>query len=479
MHSIKEKIKITMRQAQEIAEEVLEKSVNQMNKLFVTYRGRYLTQLGKESNYSFITTKHATLNDFVIRQHLNQSQTIGIKLGVGGLTNFLAFDIDIMNENDRKSTTIKLVDLLNTYYGILKEDIHVWYSGSKGYHVDLYFDNMIPEKSLLPFYKEVLSKLNESSNRIERRPTTGQGVKLPLGKHKKTGYFCCYVDNITLKPLPIEYFLKIKQISLKEFKETILEDCKIRTKLAYKEPKDSDSEEVMLSKKYKEVDGQAIEKGVIKILNLGYLIENSSRNNFTYYASMILKDQGHSQEDCINIIAKILRNTMENPKTRNFLDINWTWESLIKETRRVVKNTYENNWHLNVIKSREVTFYKSEIDQIIKLKRKILKRLLFSLLLHSKKYADRNGIFYCSYSTLSDYGNDSNRGRTRKNILELQKLGLIRVISSGVYIDENKCSPNYYRVELLCRDKEELSKTFSSNEHIEFEDIVKFFHPEE
>lgn len=472
---IKEKTKGTVKVFQEVTEENNE-ILTQMNNLFVTYRGSYLMQTGEGPTASYTTIKSKKLSDYILRQHLNQYQTIGIKLGPEGLTKFMTFDVDIMDEGDRRNVTIKLVSLLNRYYGIPREDIHVWYSGSKGYHIDLYFDNMIPEKSLLSFYQEVLFGLNESVNRIERRPTTGQGVKLPLGVHKKTGDFCCYVDNVTLNPLPTEYFFEIKQINLGEFKELVLDDCKVDINLEYKESESSD--EIVSSKGYGNLDSRSIESNVINILTRGHLVESSSRDKFTYYAAMILNGQGHTQEDCIKLISIVLRSTMENPETRKYLDKKWTWDSLIKETIRIVKYVYKINRRLHITKSKEVTFYKNEIDQIKKLKRKPLKRLLFSLLLHSKKYSDGNGIFYCTYSTLGKYGNDSNRGRTKKNILELEKLGCIKVVSSGVHIAKDYCAPNYYKVTLYRKNKGELSKTFSSGAYIEFKDVLRFFYPE-
>lgn len=454
-------------------EQTVDKIVEHLGTLFITYRKQYLIQLGKEQGYRYISTKRAKLTNDVVTSHVNSEKTVGVKLGNQGLTKFLTFDIDIINEEDRKETTLKLVQKLNEYYGISMQDIHVWFSGKKGYHVDLYFDDIIPEKMLIPFYNEVLLVLSETAKRIERRPTTGLGVKLPLGVHKETGEVCYYVDNQTLEKLPLSYFLDIEPQSLTDFKEYILDDIS--------EPVSIQESELPLSSgDYdKKFDGSEVRESILSVLKTGHLLSAGSRNDFIYYGSMVLKGEGHELEDTFDIIFEILRNTYVEEKTRKYLDRNWSLESLAKETMRVVKNTYKRDYRIS-LKAREVTFYKEELDIIMTIKRKNLRRLMFSLLHHSKKYANGDGSFYCTHKKLAEMGNDSNSGRSMGNIRELEKLGFIRVLSSRVFVSDDRCQPNYYKVLIDVPHTDTPSQvTYDSTEYLELEQVVRELYSKE
>lgn len=60
-----------------------------------------------------------------------------------------------------------------------------------------------------------------------------------------------------------------------------------------------------------------------------------------------------------------------------------------------------------------------------------LKQLLLSLLIQSKRYADEQGSFYTSYSTIEKYGNfsiGSNRSRILKYLMKLEQKGYIEIV---------------------------------------------------
>lgn len=446
-------------------DETIKKIVEQMNKLFVTYRGKYVMQTGEGQSVSYITTKRAKLTDNVLVKHIIGDRTVGVKLGNYGLTRFLTFDIDIKDVEDRKQTAHSLVELLNEYYGIPMKDIHVWYSGSKGYHVDLYFDDVIPEQKLLPFYNEVLMLLSETSERIERRPTCGQGVKLPLGIHLGTGKTCPYVDNQTLKPLPTSYFLNIEPQSLEDFKENVLDE-------EFQSELDSTLDVSVQGKNYEiKIDGRVVRKGITDVLKAGHLLSSGTRNNFTHYGSRLLKSEGHSEEDTFDILFEVLRETYTEPNTRKYLKSDWTLQTLAEETRRVVQLTYKKGYSISST-AKEVTYYQSEMDVVMSVKSKKLRRLLFSLLHHSKKYASEDGTFFCTHKILADMGNDSNAGRSMKNIRELESMGLVIVVSSRIFLNQTECAPNIYKVLLNPLEGDELKLTYKAHETLNLEQVI-------
>lgn len=137
-----------------------ESIIKKINELFITYRKTYLLQYElNQGDCKYREVKHY-LTDTIIDKHLANQLTVGIKLGAGGLTKFFTFDVDIKdNKYECQDVTRKLVNLLIDHYGIPKNDIHVSTSGQKGYHVDLYFTDVIPESKLIPFYEEVLRNM--------------------------------------------------------------------------------------------------------------------------------------------------------------------------------------------------------------------------------------------------------------------------------------------------------------------------------
>src|SRR5699024_1888135 len=112
-----------------------------------------------------------------------------------------------------------------------KDYITVSFSGSKGYHVELFFDEAIQWQALEPFYKEVLLKLGKTKKEIELRPT-GNGLKLPLSTHRKTDNLSLisrFNNNFTGLILlnqeeSVKYLLNVKRINLDEFKELVLDE---------------------------------------------------------------------------------------------------------------------------------------------------------------------------------------------------------------------------------------------------------------
>lgn len=110
-----------------------------MGKLYVTYRKKFLEQyLDKEKNIVKWTENKYALNDQMILKHLIQQKTIGVFAG-SIITSFMCFDIDVKDNELAKWVVYKIVDCLQNL-GIAGKYIHISLSGSKGYHVDVFFN---------------------------------------------------------------------------------------------------------------------------------------------------------------------------------------------------------------------------------------------------------------------------------------------------------------------------------------------------
>jgi len=212
-----------------------------IDKLIELYIGNNTTHLiqfphGKYSPklYVFSYDRLEVINKLLIN-HIKGGITYAGSTG-GMPRKFITFDVDSFTNHASRRVTQKLSDTLETEYGVNRKDIHVSYSGSKGYHVELFFSEQIDDEHLRGFYRSVLDRSGlfpeggitttlESAFRpayrvrVEYIPSSIVGVKLPLGIQQKTGKRCWFVDNETMELLEdddsFNYLLKIKPISPK------------------------------------------------------------------------------------------------------------------------------------------------------------------------------------------------------------------------------------------------------------------------
>ncbi|RSK36612.1 TOTE conflict system archaeo-eukaryotic primase domain-containing protein [Bhargavaea beijingensis] len=196
--------------------------IKKMNNLFITERKKYITQnedgngynwweIGKKRNFK-------KLQDYMLEYHLRGKRTYGIFSGPE-VSKFITFDVDMVSNE----LVLSLYKELNQI-GISSKYIHTSWSGSKGYHVDIYFSDVIHVSRVkrLFDYMEFRLKRNFPNFDIERilefRPSPTQGVKLPLGVNlankDPNSNICWYVDvKDGLKPIrTLEYILNIEPI---------------------------------------------------------------------------------------------------------------------------------------------------------------------------------------------------------------------------------------------------------------------------
>lgn len=169
-------------------------------------------ELGEAKYYTNILERKRVKSYFLyenlIKKHILFEETIGTFANVKyDYTKFITFDVD-----SKEPTYINtLIEVLNTI-GIREENILVSSSGNKGYHVDLFFEkvnNKYPSVNTVQnFYYKVIGEvqniiiekninllISPLDKKIEFRPTSVQGCKLPCGKHKETGNFCNLFEN--------------------------------------------------------------------------------------------------------------------------------------------------------------------------------------------------------------------------------------------------------------------------------------------
>lgn len=472
----------------------LKSLVSKFNDLYITYRKEFLEQF--KTSY---TTRKYTLTDYHIEQHLLLNRTVGIRLGGQGHTVFMTFDVDVENDLQRaESITVDIVRTLHEYYGIEYDDIHVDFSGKKGYHVTLFFDRAIQDFKLFPFYREVLERVEVTDTEVEFRCSSAYGMKLPLGVNQQTKAFMCFctVDveagRITKlsKSKSYEYFLNITQINLNDFQDLILNDFeddtskKVTTlsKAQATEYESIFSELNVNGKTAKDLENEAKE-----IITLNRLKYASSRHKTTLLLATFFKSQGYEQDETTGFINNILLNTYDNYRT--LISADTSKEYMLKQVIRLVNLAYLKGYQFSN-SDKEIRIYKSEVETILSLNKSQHKTLAFSLLVQSKRHANKkspqDADFYTAYSTLEKMGNTKNRTRLLNYLLELEQMELIKIIERNEFDKERSKAenriikkPNRYCVTFHKQDENETGLLLKSNEQIELAEVVAHFFDKE
>ncbi|MFB5192022.1 TOTE conflict system archaeo-eukaryotic primase domain-containing protein [Alicyclobacillus fastidiosus] len=141
------------------------------------------------------------LTNTMLHNHLNGSAPLAI-FASGPSSSYFGFDVD--SKELAASHTLKLVDSLEAL-GIPRQYVHVSFSGSKGYHIDLLIDGKMSFEKWNDIGEYVVEVAGLTDESIEFRPgrKNGQAYKLPLTLHPKTGNFAGFCDNRTLESYDI------------------------------------------------------------------------------------------------------------------------------------------------------------------------------------------------------------------------------------------------------------------------------------
>lgn len=217
--------------------------IDKLSALYVQGKSSSLIQLpnGRYSRLSYEPFCNVSnIIDSQLKAHLKGEITFAAFID-DYTSKFMTFDADCNVNYPARWLTLKLADTLEMEYGISRKDIHISYSGGKGYHTDLFFSEQVPIAELRAFHRSVLDSIGlfpkdgniaswESATGhtfmagLELKPTMMHGSKLPLGIQQNTGRRCWFVDNETMEPLEdedsYEYLLNIEPIPPK-----VITDC--------------------------------------------------------------------------------------------------------------------------------------------------------------------------------------------------------------------------------------------------------------
>ncbi|ASN06848.1 TOTE conflict system archaeo-eukaryotic primase domain-containing protein [Virgibacillus necropolis] len=438
--------------------------VSKFNELYIQTRSKYLVQFqnGKYITLSYAPDNKVTkFNDSMINTHLKGDLTYGVFAG-GHFSKFITFDVDCANEGLSRWIALKLVLVLETEYEISRKDIHVSYSGGKGYHVDLFFTEQIKVEELKAFHRSVLVSVGSlPEGQIEFRPSWSQGVKIPLGVHQKTDNRCWFVDNETLEPLvedaSYDYLLSVEPMPA----ETITD-----TDFGLTDEQITEFETIVASTDItvNAVDLSKALQNAGRIIETGRLTASGTRHKTTFTLACFGNTQGWEEDETVGVIMDIMLAT-----PREYFSEGSTPEYWLKEAERLVKYVFDNDITLKS-SDKALTIYKSEILAVLSCGTFRQKQLAYAMLVTSKRYGN---IFYLTVNTAMKMIGTTSRETVQNAIKKLVESGFITYHRKGELdkarsfeIGQVRYKPNKYKLAFEKPAEGEKAVQVTSNQSI-------------
>ncbi|KLV28664.1 TOTE conflict system archaeo-eukaryotic primase domain-containing protein [Priestia megaterium] len=438
-------------------EEHKNRIIDQLTRLYVAEDGRYLVQL-KSGKYS---TRKAGFNERAdgrkfdvprlgrehIVNHVQGKRSIGVFATKDNKSKFMTFDLDFENDwNMVKWIGYRIIFTL-VECGVPEEHIHVSFSGNKGIHIDLLFDNLIDVPTLKRFREHVLQIADidtDIHSKIEFRPAQ-QGVKIPLCRHLKTGNWCTFRDPFDIdRELNDEYVLQIEPMDADLFMENVIGRINDEYELEPVESNEpiepikpveplNDREIIEQSKQYKPnpieshgvgVDREITVKTYLKYWNDGFPTKGT-RHNITFVIANMWRE--HFNYDESTVMEMMVEWIQRQPQS----SMNTPMAEAVEDTKNIVRDVFKNRY--SFLKERtHISFSVTELRTILTAtnsKGKALtpkqKTLLFALLGHSKRHGD--GIFYMTYDQMTEATEIKKREHLMNAITEFESVGLIHI----------------------------------------------------
>ncbi|MDD2998150.1 MAG: hypothetical protein PHV05_03740 [Candidatus Riflebacteria bacterium] len=428
------------------------------------YKQKYSVGLVEFINQRYITTRHKwlsyndkgvfhqtnargwSLNDSDIKNHLAGKDCIGVHVPQSA-SKFCGLDVDSGDFND----VLSILDAFGRL-GIDRQNYLISVSGRKGWHVDLFFDELVSKALIQSFYTIILAETGLNSEQVELFGGNAKGYKLPFGVHCETGKKCVAVDEFG-QLLPDDEIFHVKPMSVEALQDICdinnLSKADLALMLAGERLADS-------------VNALPIYDAGLAVENIKRLIaegvheigiRNKSLFRVAVYAHQYLKLK---QFDCIDF----LRTWIADKWSAAVVDA-----AIIKSVEYVVRSVYRRNYKL----TRKIEISLADIREVMsvdsghKLQTERLRRLYYALLIHSKIFAGAEGnpedCFTMSYGQIRDaicYEGKKQDGKTINASLEkLAEMGKLQFVCKGerrekIGHDGKIFKSNVYRLPAFC-----------------------------
>lgn len=406
-------------------DEILNKQLKAINDLYISVRDVYISQ-NKDGTYSHSRAfkNNAKLTDGIILQHLKKHKTIGIMCPEKS-SKFITFDVDAegYNEQERRAIVRGLIREI-VKFGIPRQFIYTINSGNKGYHVNIFFDEMTYLSLLHKFYEHIVYMAGYNNLLVEFRPTPTIGVKLPLSTHKKTGNTSYFVDdnfNVINDGL---FITSIKKYDRDIFQEMTMELAEEKELIKKVRVLGSD----LCPNKF-----QLMSRKDIEIIESEGLTQPSTRNYISVQLGVLYNSNGLDKKSAIielnKWISKQNKEMFSTPLVRCYA-----------ENTKIIDWVYNNDIKYSLKQNMVIKISDKEFSVVDKIIDKNCRRILFSLLCHSKRYMSNNDNFYMTYTQIQ-FHSKVRRPNIKKSLDWLIENGYL----IGIRLSEIKQS-NIYKI---------------------------------
>lgn len=438
----------------------LNDAIAKINQLYISTRKKYIVQTSETymTLNGYESDRVWTFKDQLIKRHLEGRNTYGV-FNANNYNKFITFDVDFADDAGMaRWATYKVIDALQNYYNVPSRDIHVSFSGNKGYHVDLFFDKNITLTDARRFYEMVLITVDLPPNRVEFRPSFSQAVKLPLGIHQKTGSRCWFVDRETLEP--IESFDYLDDVEPMD--HSVILDALIEL---------TDEQQAEFQRVAEQTNTQVnvatVERSyakVTQILDGRRLLYPNTRHEVTLLLASFFNSQGYERDEAVMHIMSVLENTPPSYFSEGSKPEFWR-----KEATRLVDLAFDNDYRLGN-DDRPLTLYKSEMLAVLSVGTFRQKQLAYAMLITSKRYGST---FYLTVNTGMQMLGTKSRSLVQTAIQKLIDVEFIECVARGE-IDAVKSTatghayykPNKYRLLIDKPQADEQSVEVGANQQL-------------
>ena len=415
-----------------------------INQRYITTRHKWLSYNDK-GVFHQTNTRGWSLNDNDIKNHLAGKDCIGVHVPQSA-SKFCGLDVDSGDFND-------VVSILDAFgrLGIDRQNYLISVSGRKGWHVDLFFDELVSKALIQEFYKIILAETGLKGKQVELFGGNAKGYKLPFGVHCETGKKCAAVDEFG-QLLPEDEIFHVKPMSV----EALQDICEInnlsKTDLALMLAGERLADSVNALPVYDA--GLAVEK--IKRLIAEGVHEIGIRNHSIFRVAVFLRfEEKKSQSECIDF----LRNWIAEKWSAAVVDA-----PIVKSVEYVARSVYRRKYRL----TRKIEISLADIREIMsvdsghKLQTERLRRLYYALLIHSKIFADAEDnpkdCFTMSYEQIGDAigeGKNYKGGSISASLQKLAEMGKLQFMRKGerrekIGHDGKIFKSNVYRLPAFC-----------------------------
>lgn len=355
------------------------------------------------------------MSDGMFNDHFAGRNPLAI-FAYGTNSRYFCFDVD--SKERAEGDTFRLVNQLRKL-GISDKHIHVSFSGSKGYHVELFIDKHIRHEDWKMFADYVRYRIGVTDKEVEHRPTesNGHALKLPLTFHPKTKNFAGYCDIDTLEMYDIidshDYLHDIEQMDAGIIFDILREARRLESEIKAEEARRKEEEQ---RKKEDQRMKEAELQKAIKVRNIDFFQtteekEATAKRLLTHGLPgkgerwLAMRDtlipylkivQGNGADETAEILREWTKREIQKGNVAT------PYDECLSEIDELIASWYPKvNEFYSVVRDIEIT--RAEVDWVMSVIEnggtKNARDLLWALLLLSKAYDERvkrTGTFFAS-----------------------------------------------------------------------------------